>query len=301
MIYFRIKYLHKHSLEVIYAIIRYSGTGYLFRKIFARNSVTIIAYHNPNAIKFEEHLRYLLHRYNIISLSDLYSAIYHNAWDTLPLYPLLITIDDGWKENYNLLEIIRKYKIRPVIFLTSHLVNTYRNYWWTIGLRIEDINRLKKVPNHQRLTDLYNNFNYYPEKEFPENRQVLNISEIQQMRDVVDFGLHTCSHPVLTKCTGEEKRNEIIECRRRIEEILGSDINSFAYPNGDFDIESISILKENGIKIARTMNVGRNNKMTNPFTLKVTGVSDDGSLNKLASELTGIPLFFQHLLKGLLL
>jgi peptidoglycan/xylan/chitin deacetylase (PgdA/CDA1 family) len=246
---------------------------------------------------FEKHLQYLTRKYNLISLPELSDALQHNNFSKIPRYAMVITVDDGWKENYALLPIIRKYKFRPTIFLVSHLINTSRQFWWTICKSCE-IKHYKMLPNKQRLKELKDKYQYYPEKEYQGQRQALNYSEIEQMKDHVDFGLHTCYHPILTKCSEDEIRQEIIECKVAVEQIVGKEISSFCFPNGIYDESCINILKEYGLKNARTTDVGWNGLSTNSYKLKVTGVSDNGSLNKLIAELTGIPLFFQFLFYG---
>jgi len=284
-------------LGLVHSIIRFSGVAFLIRKVIARKNVTIVLYHNPTPENFEEHLRYLSKRYNFISFSDLSEALYSCNWQNIPNYAMVITFDDGWKENFRLLDIIIKYKIKPIIFLTTNLINTERKLWWT-ECRISEINRLKKIPNHQRLSELKEKSNFLQGKEFPGNRQILDLNEIEKMKSYVEFGLHTCYHPVLTKCTEDEKRTEIIEGKSYVEELLDMTFDTFSYPNGDYDDECINILKENNIKTARTTDAGWNCIKTDPYKLKITGVSDNGSTNKLASELTGIPLYIQYFLKG---
>jgi poly-beta-1,6-N-acetyl-D-glucosamine N-deacetylase len=278
-------------------LIRFSGTAMLFRKVFARNNVTIVMYHRPDEDIFRSHLNYFSKRYSFISMYDLLKFFYSDGQFVLPKYALLITFDDGWKENFKLIDVIAEYKIRPVVFLSSHLVNTNRNFWFTICGQ-EEKKRLKKMPANERLKELSIAYGYYPEKEFPENRQVLSIEEIQKMKNLADFGSHTCFHPVLSKCTAKEKSKEIHGSIDWLEEILEMPVTFFAYPDGDYDNETIEILKTSNIKIARTTDAGWNNRNSDPFRLKITGVSDNASLNKLASELTGISMFIQYLLKG---
>lgn len=278
-------------------LIRYSGTAFFTRLILARNKVTIVLYHNPSVEIFEKHLNYLSGRYNLISLTDFSEAYFSEKLDTLPKYSLVITLDDGWKENYRLLPVIRKYPFRPTIFLTSHIINTERHFWWT-ECDSKDLNRLKQIPNHQRLSELMDQCGFYPEKEYPGYRQALNLQEIEEMKEMVDFSLHTCYHPVLNQCSKEEIRNEIEMCKTKIEHMLGRPITTFSYPNGDYNEYCIQVLKDCGVKIARTTDAGWNDHTSDPYKLKVTGVSDDGSLNKLIAELTGIPMYFQHLFQG---
>jgi peptidoglycan/xylan/chitin deacetylase (PgdA/CDA1 family) len=273
--------------ELFHFVIRFSGFSFIVRNIVARNNVSILLYHNPDAQIFESHIKYLFGRFNFISLSDLGNAIVTHNWESIPHYAMIITFDDGWKENHSLLNTIIKYKLKPTIFLTSHLINTKRNFWWTICNEKDSV-RFKQIPNKQRLLELKERYNYDPYKEYQGRRQSLNIEEINDMKEFVEFGLHSSFHPVLTKCTEEEKRKEIHEGKKRLENILNKRIVSFAYPNGDFDDECIEILKESGIEVAKTANVGWNNKKTNPFKLRSMYITDNASINKLVSQLTGI-------------
>ncbi len=282
---------------IFHGLIRFSGLSWIIRMLFARNKVTIVVYHDPQPAIFEAHVKYLLHYYNLISLQDFVDAFYSKRMDLLPKYALIITFDDGWTGNYNLLPIVIKYKLRPTVFLTSQVINTERQFWWTV-CSFEETIQLKAMTNEQRLNTLKEKYRYSPEKEYRGMRQALNCREIETMKSYFDFGLHTCSHPVLINCSFEEKRREILECKTDVEGIIGRKVETFAYPNGDYDNECIEILKECGMKAARSIDAGWNDLFSDPLKLKITGVSDDGSNTKLASELTGISLYLQHLMNG---
>ena len=249
---------------------------------------------------FEKHMRYLSRRYSFIPLSILTNAIYTNDWHEIPLYPIVVTFDDGWKENAALLNIIVKHKICPTIYLTSHIINTRKKFWWTI-CKPEKREKLKKCINSDRLRILFDEYSYFPEKEYEETRQALDLNEINNLKEYVEYGLHTSYHPVLIRCSIQEKIIEFSEGKSLLEKILEQSIDSFAYPNGDYDEEIIELLKNYGIRNARTIDVGWNNRTTDPYKLKIVGVSDKGSINKFASELTGISLYLQHLLRGSLI
>lgn len=229
-------------------------------------------------------------------MTSLSNAMQTGDWTGIPSYAMAMTFDDGWKENVALIDTIVRYELRPMIFLTSGIINTSRNFWWTLCSRAE-VNRMKKLPNHQRLEVLQKQYTYDPEKEYPETRQALNASEINQLKEVVDFGCHSRYHPFLPKCTRAEKRSEIAVGKQDLERMLEQPIEFFAYPNGDYDEESIELLKEFGFNTARTIDAGWTGRKSDPYKLKVTGVSDDGTLNKLASELTGFPLYMQYFFK----
>jgi peptidoglycan/xylan/chitin deacetylase (PgdA/CDA1 family) len=278
-------------------IVRYSGLAELVRFCCARNRVTILMYHNPKYSVFEKHLDYLTRRYNLISASDLVNALDAKDFSHLPNYALLLTFDDGWKENYELLPLIKQYNCRPIIFLASDMINTHRRYWWTI-CKPEEAVALKKIPNTQRQIVLKEKFDYEVTKEYPKDRQVLNLIEIEDMKAHVDFGLHTATHPILTSCNSVEKKIEIEQAKVKLEELLQTKVYAFSYPNGDYDPETKELLKDNGIAIARTINVGWTDAASDRYQLRVTGVSDTASESKLITEMTGLSMYIQYLLKG---
>ncbi|MEL7587625.1 MAG: polysaccharide deacetylase family protein [Prolixibacteraceae bacterium] len=281
---------------LVYGLIRYSGLAALIR-FLTRDRVSVILYHDPDPMTFEQHLQYLTRRYRPVSLGDLAGYLYAPGTKKLPDHALVVTFDDGWKGNYNLLPLFIKYGIRPAIFLSTGLIDTERHFWWT-ACSPKEAGRLKKVPNSQRIRELRNNYLHRPERNYRGMRQALSKQEILEMKEHVDFGLHTRFHPILTQCTVGEIAEEVAGCKADAEKLLGAKAEYFAYPNGDYDHECAEMLKASGIKLGRTTDAGWNDRFTNPYKLKVTGASDNSSITKLAAEMTGIPRYFQHLLLG---
>jgi hypothetical protein len=84
----------------------------------------------------------------------------------------------------------------------------------------------------------------------------LKWDEILEMqRNRIEFYPHTKTHPVLTRINREEKRVELGEPKRLLEEKLKAPMDIFCYPNGgraDFDEETIACLKEAGYRAAVT-------------------------------------------------
>ena len=66
--------------------------------------VKILLYHNVDEKYFETHLKYLKSKYEVISLKDMLSKFL--SGDELS-NTFVITFDDGVKENYSLLSIIK--------------------------------------------------------------------------------------------------------------------------------------------------------------------------------------------------
>ena len=68
-----------------------------------------------------------------------------------------------------------------------------------------------------------------------------------------DVGAHTVSHPVLSRLTPVEQQREIHQCKRGLEEWLGREVSSFAYPYGsrsDYTAETTRLVAGAGYESA---------------------------------------------------
>lgn len=157
---------------ILYLILPIALLTFLaFRSYFLIPSVDglpVLMYHNVDdtlpadamnvtAKQFEEQLKYLNERnYTTISFSELLHFVEHN--DPLPKNALMITVDDGYKNNFSVMyPLLEKYHVKANIFLVSNFIDS-------------------KMPGVD--ADAY-----------------LSTSDIQQMNPtVVQFGLHTYDH-----------------------------------------------------------------------------------------------------------
>jgi peptidoglycan/xylan/chitin deacetylase (PgdA/CDA1 family) len=274
--------------------LRFSGLFFLLRETVIRRKVTIAVYHNPAPEVFRRHIEFLARRYTFITMDRLVQAICTRSVDDLPPRSLVVTLDDGFKENFALLEIFRAYRLRPTIFLCSHMVATHRHLWFSLDL--PDIPRLKRLPNAERNRYL-KNIGYIPQKEFG-NRQLLSLQEIRQMGPHVDFQSHSCYHPILISCDEEECRYEFMQSKSRLEELLSQKIRHFAYPNGDYRKREMDIARQSDYESARCLDLGWNDAKTDPYQLKAMGIQDDASINILCGQISGIFNYFRFLHHG---
>jgi len=89
-----------------------------------------------------------------------------------------------------------------------------------------------------------------------------------------EIGAHTVHHPMLSRLSSEKQREEIVESKNALEEMLGREITSFAYPHGDYSEETLNILKQNKFKNACTVVSQRVARNSDPFFLPRFGVLD---------------------------
>ena len=91
---------------------------------------------------------------------------------------------------------------------------------------------------------------------------------------VVDIGGHTRSHPMLSRLSAERKREEIGACWRDCRHIVGRSPAAFAYPHGDFDQQSIEVVRETGFALACTSQPSLVWPETNLLTTPRVGVGN---------------------------
>ncbi|MCY4552391.1 MAG: polysaccharide deacetylase family protein [Candidatus Poribacteria bacterium] len=275
--------------NIVAILICLAGIHVLIRERLCRNRVAILMYHDPKATVFAKHLNYLSRHWTIISLDVLVDAIYQKDFSRIPAKSVIITIDDGHAGNIELLDLFKQYRIRPTLFVSTQIINTYRHFWFKIeGQSKAEKEKLKRLPNAKRLAHLKWTTDFEPEKTYPD-RQALNIKEMEKMGDNVDFQPHTQFHPILTHCTETECRREILGSKTDLEKLLGIECSHFSYPNGDYTEREIEIVKIGGFRSARTTDIGWNTLKTAPHQLKTVPIADDAGPLLFRAQLTTIP------------
>ena len=280
----------KFIREFIYFLIRMSGLPFLVRSIIQRNTVTILTFHNIRYQTAHLLFHFISGKYNPISLKFYVACLHERKPELIPPRALIVTLDDGYKENFHLLELMKKTGIIPTVFLCSDMPDTDNDYWFrSVGNR-KLVNNLKKISNCERLEILAGLMNGSSPP--PKDRIVLNRHEIVQMMPYTDFQSHTRSHPVLTRCTDSEVVDEIGGSRSLLMEKYGLDIYALAYPNGSFGDREMKMLKEHGYACGLGLNYGHNNVYTNPYALSRIPLNDNAGINEIVVKCAGIYDFF---------
>jgi len=82
-----------------------------------------------------------------------------------------------------------------------------------------------------------------------------------------EIGSHTFTHPQLTAVSDERLRRELVDSKRRIEDITGREVTSFSYPYGDYDQRVREATVAAGYKCALGTELGVINRETNLFEI----------------------------------
>ena len=273
---------------------------------------------------FERQMEYLAKWFHIVSLKDVIEWL--DGHKDLPLYAALITFDDGYLDNYTAaFPILRKYNLPALIFLTTGHIGTDAPFYWDMAaycfahtendhLTFPD-GHVESWSSREQLAQVSSNWielmKTIPQTEkliYVENLPVLLgvsipdgffqklMMEWDQVREMqnagIEFGAHTIHHPILTRISLEQAREEIVGSKSKIEEELGRPVLGFAYPNGqapDLNEEIEKIVAGSGIRAAFTLLSGPSSLSEvkrNPFAIRRIFVSHRHSLAEYAMLLS---------------
>ena len=104
------------------------------------------------------------------------------------------------------------------------------------------------------------------------SRRALTADELRQLAasGLVEVGAHTVNHPVLAAQSLAEQRDEIVQSKARLENILGKPVTSFSYPYGgksDYTRETVALCRKAGFQSACSNFPGLVSPRTDPFQL----------------------------------
>lgn len=248
------KYNFRNIVGYLYAqILINSGTLNRSKNKLLNNEYIIPFYfHNPTKEEFHFIITYFQKNgFSFISVSDLIKIIEGEI--PFPKATVLITVDDGWLSNVtNICELAINHNIPVAIYLATEAIE--KGFYWfssakkarVMKLGYPSSNNLKKLPNNERLKIVEKiNKKVNPEREAMTIEQIKKIGKSKW----ITFGGHSHSHPILNRCNEKELIFEIEICKQKIENWLREEINSFAYPNGDFGQREINALKVAGYRI----------------------------------------------------
>lgn len=217
---------------------------------------------NMTVTQFEEFIKYFLkHNYKFIVPEDMSKDL-----DNSKQYAM-ITFDDGYFNNLLACEILEKYNIPAVFFLTTGNILENSSYWWDIiykyrskqgssfdNIRSEQVS-LKSLKHQDILDYIVRNFGIESLNPWSDIDRPLNESEVKLLagNSYASIGNHTRNHSILTNYSHDEIVEELRISNKSIFDMTGKYPVSIAYPNGNFNDTVISAAKEEGFKYAFTI------------------------------------------------
>ena len=147
--------------------------------------------------------------------------------DAVPDKHVLLTFDDAYDDLYDeLLPLVIQHRYTPVIFLVADRIGASNIWDQANGLRA---------------------------------RNLLTLDQTREMQQYgVEFGSHTLTHPLLPNLSDSDLQREVRDSKTKLEDLLGVEIVSFAYPYGGIDRRVRSAVAAAGYKLAFTTLPGTN-------------------------------------------
>jgi peptidoglycan/xylan/chitin deacetylase (PgdA/CDA1 family) len=312
-------------------------------KAYGRQRLTVLAYHriaDPAAdglvgfignvsatpAEFDEQARWISQRFSVVSLSDVAAAAVSGA--VLPPRPLLITFDDGYRDNHETAApILQAHGLAATAFLATDLVGGRLVPWWDLAAwcfrvtpvaeaelpilgrqrwndghrqAVSWIRAVKQLPNDalQRSLDGLPGALEVTVDDGAFARLMLDWQGVSSMADQGwQFGAHTCTHPILTRIEFGHALREIYGSRDRVAEATGARPLGFAYPNGqlgDFDAAVRGAVEEAGFDLGFTLLPGpaRNRELTaDPLAIRRVYVHHGDGVSRLSAKVAGVARF----------
>ena len=163
---------------------------------------------------------------------------------------ITFSYDDGVVYDKRLVEIFNKYNLKCTFNLNSGIM-TGANHWENNGVEIHRLNA-------KGLPELYKGH---------------------------EIAVHTLTHPDLTKYDDETVYNEVMLDKENLERMFDCKIEGMAYPYGTYNEHIAEILKDCGIKYARTVNsLGKTAKPSDLLMLRPTAHHSDECLMSIIEE-----------------
>ena len=282
---YRLPAVKAAAKEVFGCVVRFSGLAKLVRATFGRGRAAILVYHDPPPERLRAHLAYLAPRFDLVSLPELVDALRSRRWEALPSRPLVLTLDDGQAGNAALEPVLREFGARPTFYVCSQIVDTNRHFWFRdAGGHFA---QLLDVSDEARRQFLAERLGFVESAEHAE-RQALSRDELVSLAALADIGSHTQWHPVLPACSDAVARTEIFGSKTELEAMLGRPCEHFCFPNGNYSLRDVDLVKAAGYLSARTTDFGWIGADADPFRLPILAMPDDASVNTLAAYLGGI-------------
>jgi peptidoglycan/xylan/chitin deacetylase (PgdA/CDA1 family) len=215
------------------------------------------------------HLRYLTRHYQIISLTEAAARLKDGV--DLPIRSAVITVDDGYRDFYDLaFPVLKSFSVPATVYLVTGFV-AGENWIWTdkarwilmnspaervefeiegkvVGpilgdaasrLRVAAMlnSELKKLPDEQKdavLDELAGRMKVTVPDRPADEFAALDPAQVRELAaGGIEIGSHTHSHPILTNIGEERLETELRRSLDSIRQMTQIDDVHFCYPNGN--------------------------------------------------------------------
>ena len=272
------------------ALLRAAGT---VTASLGASSLLVLIYHRvlpardpllpdePDAAGFAAQLDVIGSLFNVLPLAE---AVRKLRAGQLPARAVCITFDDGYANNCEVaLPILKSRGMPATVFVAPGFLSGGRMFNDTV------IEALRRAPAELDLTrDGFGRYElpdaaarvraitailpvlkYLPQAErirrattiaervgadLPDDLMMTEEQVRRLHRGGITIGAHTVNHPILANADDATGRREIRDSKGRLEDMIGTPVTTFAYPNGgpvkDYKSRDVALAREAGFEVA---------------------------------------------------
>ena len=220
--------------------------------------------------QLEGQLTFVRRWFGVVSLDQL--SAYARGCGSLPPNPVLVTFDDGYRDNHDVaLPILLRHGVRATFFVATDYVEERRIFWWDrvahllkrsarrrvaveyperlelplhdAAARRKSIRQVQRIIKDRSGLDLARLMGDLERAtgvvldEATERRMadelVMTWEQVVALRRAgMDVQSHTCSHRVLQTLGPLELSHELRDSRKKLEDVLGEPVRAISYPVG---------------------------------------------------------------------
>ncbi len=280
------------------AVIELAGKlgGYQLARVLTRKQPKILMYHRFSAEKkghevtaatFEQQLQLIKKYFQPMTLASLAQAINKNG--AAPDHAVVITVDDGYRDFYEVAyPLLKHYQVPATFFVTTGFVNgdlwlwpdqvlwilrnrksaegvlavadktfdlaePVKNLWWPLVLHLLEVENSVRL---KAMAELEQRSAVSLPVSAPEEFAAVTWEQLREMQGQgIEIGGHTRSHPSLGHMSLPEAKQEIEASFYDLRARLDDQPRTFCYPNGqpgDYSEEIKKIVSQSGFLAAVT-------------------------------------------------
>jgi peptidoglycan/xylan/chitin deacetylase (PgdA/CDA1 family) len=281
--------------------------------------------------EFRDHLAFLSEEgYRVLPLPELALALQRGS---VPERSVAITLDDGYLDALtHAAPILQEFQFPATFFVISSTLDGPTEFWWetlervfaheglpvvidtplpegvasmptqTLQDKREAFDAVRRTfypltleQRRERIGNLLQWSGLPPLSEAPHAR-ALTAEEVRTLGRLpgMEIGAHTENHLLLPTQSTEAKEREIVLGKQRLEALLGYEVQSFSYPHGAFDEESVELTRRAGFTVAVTTGNQPAWPQSHPLVLPRCGVRAGDDLRSRLHALFAAPPETHH-------
>jgi peptidoglycan/xylan/chitin deacetylase (PgdA/CDA1 family) len=272
---------------------------------------------------FERQLQFISRNCRPVALSRLIGSLLGGP--PLPDFSVVVTFDDGYEDNFSTaFPLLKKYGVPATFYLTADFILKREPLWfdrleaafassdrktWQEPFTRQDYaldsaqgriraylrtkSELKRLPpdkHGEALESIIEDLGGL-KKELPLLFSPMTLDHVRTLAQtgLIEIGSHACRHLPLTTLSHGEALIELVESKTRIEDITGSAVDAFSYPNGACS----AAIKESAKKAGYTSAVTTALRLNRPgeldaFSLSRVAIAEADDDAEIAGTLCGL-------------